>query len=45
MTHLNVGDKAPDFNLPSHLGGQIHLEELRGKNVVIVFFPAAFTPV
>lgn len=45
MPHLDVGQEAPDFTLPSHLGGEIHLKELRGKNVVIVFFPAAWTPV
>ncbi len=43
---LKVGDEAPDFVLKSHLGGRFRLSELRGKkNVVIVFFPLAFTPV
>jgi len=45
MTHLKPGETAPDFALASHLGGDIHLQALRGKNVVIVFFPAAWTPV
>jgi hypothetical protein len=43
-THLNVGDMAPDFKLPSSLGGTVTLSEFRGKqNVVVAFFPAAFT--
>ncbi len=42
---LKVGDKAPDFTLPSHLGTEVSLSELRGKNVLLVFFPLAWTPV
>ena len=43
---LKVGDPAPDFELESHLGGKFRLSDLRGKkNVVIAFFPLAFTPV
>jgi peroxiredoxin len=43
-THLKVGDMAPDFTLPATTGGTIHLADFRGKsNVVIAFFPAAFT--
>lgn len=43
---LKVGDEAPDFELKSHLGGKFKLSDLRGKNnVVIAFFPLAFTPV
>ncbi len=43
---LAVGDRAPDFELKSHLGGDFRLSELRGKkNVVLAFFPLAFTPV
>lgn len=53
-TTLEVGDEAPDFSLPTHLGQRIGassdarftLSDYRGrKNVVIVFFPLAFTPV
>lgn len=41
-----VGDLAPDFTLPSHIDDkQVTLNHLRGKNVVLVFYPAAFTPV
>ena len=45
-TQLQVGDAAPDFRLPDHTGGYVRLSDYRGKsNVVIAFFPAAFTPV
>jgi peroxiredoxin Q/BCP len=42
---LKVGQKAPDFCLPSHLDRDITLSELRGKYVVMAFFPEAWTPV
>jgi len=43
-THLKVGDKAPDFSLTATTGGKVTLAEFRGKfNVVLAFFPAAFT--
>jgi peroxiredoxin len=43
---VKVGDKAPDFALPSLSGKKISLSDYRGKkNVVISFVPAAFTPV
>jgi cytochrome oxidase Cu insertion factor (SCO1/SenC/PrrC family) len=43
-THLKVGDTAPDFELPSTQGKKIKLSDYRGKkNVVVAFFPAAFT--
>jgi peroxiredoxin len=42
---LRVGRRAPDFTLPSHLGKDLTLSDLRGKNVVIAFFPLAWTPV
>jgi thioredoxin-dependent peroxiredoxin len=41
---LKVGDKAPDFTLPSTNGGTVHLADYIGKStVVLAFFPAAFT--
>ena len=43
--NLKVGQKAPDFTLPSHLGKDVTLSNLRGKNVVLAFFPLAWTPV
>jgi peroxiredoxin len=43
-THLKVGDMAPDFTLPATTGGKVTLRDFRGKsNVVLAFFPAAFT--
>jgi len=43
---LRVGDRAPDFTLPSISGEKISLSQYRGKrNVVISFVPAAWTPV
>jgi peroxiredoxin len=43
---LSVGQKAPDFTLPSHLDKEISLSSFRGKtSVVLAFFPLAWTPV
>lgn len=42
---LEVGQMAPDFTLKSHLDKEITLSDYRGKNVVLVFFPLAWTPV
>jgi peroxiredoxin Q/BCP len=40
---LNVGDKAPDFTLPGTDGKTYKLSDLKGKTVVIAWYPAAFT--
>ena len=43
---VKVGEKAPDFTLPSISGEKISLHQLKGKkNVVLSFVPAAWTPV
>ena len=43
---LSVGSLAPDFILESHLGEKVRLSDYRGrKNVVLAFFPLAWTPV
>jgi mycoredoxin-dependent peroxiredoxin len=43
---LEVGAQAPDFELESHLGSKWRLSDQKGKsNVVIAFYPFAFTPV
>ncbi len=41
---LKVGDRAPEFRLPADDGKEIALSELRGKHVVLYFFPKALTP-
>lgn len=41
---LQAGDKAPSFDLPSTSGGTISLESLRGKKVVLFFYPKDNTP-
>ncbi|HEV8358701.1 MAG TPA: redoxin domain-containing protein [Gemmatimonadales bacterium] len=38
-----VGAPAPDFTLPSTSGQPVTLSALRGKNVLLAFFPLAFT--
>ena len=39
----SVGSVAPDFRLPSTSGSEVTLSGLRGKNVLLAFFPLAFT--
>ncbi|MCK5634699.1 MAG: redoxin domain-containing protein [Anaerolineales bacterium] len=41
---LQIGQQAPDFSLPSHLDRDVRLSDYRGRNVVLAFFPLAFTP-
>lgn len=46
VTTLKIGNRAPNFTLPSLSGENISLRQYRGKkNVVISFVPAAWTPV
>src|SRR5689334_16863747 len=40
---LNVGDKAPDFEATDCQGRKVSLATLRGRPVVLFFFPKAFT--
>ncbi len=43
---LKVGSIAPDICLKSHLDQTIRLSDFRGKkNVVLAFFPLAWTPI
>ena len=39
-----AGTAAPDFTLPSTSGERVTLSQLRGKRVLIAFFPLAFSP-
>jgi peroxiredoxin len=40
---IEVGAPAPDFTLPSASGADVTLSSLRGKKVLLAFFPLAFT--
>lgn len=40
-----AGSAAPDFTLPSTSGSEVTLSRLKGKNVLLAFFPLAFTRV
>lgn len=42
---LKIGDKAPDFKLFDSDKKEISLSDYKGKNVVVLFFPMAFTSV
>ena len=41
---LTAGDTAPDFTLADDKGGKVTLSDLRGKQVIVYFYPAAMTP-
>jgi thioredoxin-dependent peroxiredoxin len=41
---LNPGDEAPDFEAKDHKGNTVRLHDLRGKRVVLWFYPKADTP-
>jgi peroxiredoxin Q/BCP len=41
---LSPGDPAPDFTLPTDDGRTVTLSELRGRKVIVYFYPAAMTP-
>jgi peroxiredoxin Q/BCP len=41
---LVPGDAAPGFTLPTDDGGSVSLEDLRGRKVIVYFYPAAMTP-
>ena len=44
MSLLKKGAKAPEFKLDSHSGETVSLSGLKGKNVLVVFYPFDFTP-
>jgi peroxiredoxin Q/BCP len=44
LAMLNVGEKAPDFSLPSHTGDKVSLKDFKGMTLVLYFFPKADTP-
>lgn len=41
---LDVGDKAPDFTLPTDGAGSVTLSKLKGCNVIVYFYPRDDTP-
>ena len=41
---LSPGDTAPDFTLTADTGEQVSLSDLRGRKVIVYFYPAAMTP-
>lgn len=42
---LKIGDQVPDFLLPATENRFIQPKDYRGKNLVLVFFPLAWTPI
>ncbi len=40
---LSPGDTAPDFALPTDTGDEVSLSGLRGRKVIVYFYPAAMT--
>jgi len=44
VTRLSPGDKAPEFTLPDADRNDLSLADLRGRKVVVYFYPAAMTP-
>ena len=44
MINLKTGDKAPDFELPDQEGNKVKLSSLKGKKVVLYFYPRDDTP-
>ncbi|HET6997236.1 MAG TPA: peroxiredoxin [Solirubrobacterales bacterium] len=45
MAKLNVGDSAPDFELPGTGDKTYRLSDYRGRKVVLAFYPGDFTAV
>jgi peroxiredoxin len=44
--NILIGKKAPDFSLPSHLGGKVSLSDFHGsKNILLAFYPLDWTPI
>jgi peroxiredoxin len=42
---IEAGSKAPEFTLPDQDGKQVSLADFRGSRVLLVFYPADFSPV
>ena len=44
MSELKIGDKAPEFRLPTDGGGEISTTALKGHKVILYFYPKDNTP-
>lgn len=44
MTHLNIGDKAPEFSSVDQNGKNHQLSDYKGQKLVVFFYPKANTP-
>jgi peroxiredoxin Q/BCP len=44
MSKINIGDQAPDFTAITESGATLRLSDLRGKRVVLFFYPKDDTP-
>lgn len=44
MTHLNIGDQAPEFSSVDQNGETHQLNDYKGKKLVVFFYPKANTP-
>ena len=44
MAELLIGQKAPDFTLPTGDGGTVSLKDLKGSTVILYFYPKDDTP-
>lgn len=44
MTHLNIGDQAPEFSSVDQNGKTHQLNDYKGKKLVVFFYPKANTP-
>jgi thioredoxin-dependent peroxiredoxin len=45
VSRIEVGDSAPDFELPATGGGTVRLADFKGRWLVLAFYPGDFTPV
>ncbi|HXR80326.1 MAG TPA: peroxiredoxin, partial [Saprospiraceae bacterium] len=41
---LKPGDKAPDFSVKDENGNEVRLKDLKGKKIVLYFYPKDMTP-
>lgn len=42
---MKIGDKIPEFSAIDHIGNKISSETLKGKNIVMFFYPKDYSPV